>query len=36
MVFTHAYVFTRMMNCTSLTNDNVAGFSKFATEQLYT
>ena len=33
MVFAHTYVFTRMMNCTSLTNDDIAGFCCFATEQ---
>ena len=36
MIFTDTYVLTRMMNCSSLTNDDVASFSTFTTEMLHT
>ena len=36
MVLAYANVFTRMMNCASLTNQNVTGFGNFATEKLNT
>lgn len=36
MIFTDTNVLTRMMNCSSLTNDDVASFSNFATEKLNT
>ena len=34
VVLTHAHVETGMMNCTTLTLDDVAGFSKLTTENL--
>lgn len=36
MIFTDTYVLTRMMNCSSLTNDDVTSFSNFTTEKLNT
>lgn len=36
MVFAQPYVCSRMMNRTSLADDNVTGFGNFATEKLNT
>ncbi len=36
MIFTDTYVLTRMMNCSSLTNDDVTSFSNLTTEKLNT
>lgn len=35
-VFTNAYILTRMVNCTTLTNDDVASNSRLTTIDLYT
>ena len=35
MIATHTYVFTWVMNCSSLTNNNVTSFTSCTTEDLY-
>ena len=35
VVTTHTYIVTWVMNCSSLTNNDVTSFASFATEYLY-
>ena len=36
VVFTHTYILTRIVNRTSLANDDVAGFGELTAEKFYT